>query len=154
MSQEYLNAVDDIISNKQFNKLKYERHHYATTRYDHSLEVSYKAYKICKKLNLDYKSVARAALLHDYFFDSDFDVNRGKRIFIHYKKSLENAKMIVDLTAKEENIIASHMFPIGGKKPKSIESVIVNAVDDVVAVKEKLSGDYRNIKKLVLNSLL
>jgi len=154
MSQEYLNSVDDIINNKNFNKLKYERHHYATNRYEHSLEVSYKAYKICKKLNLDYESVARAALLHDYFFDSDFTVNRGKRIFVHYKKSLENANEIVNLTKKEENIIASHMFPIGGQLPRCIESVIVNAVDDVISIKERLRMNYKNIKKLVLNSLL
>ena len=29
------------------------------------MEVSYKSYKIVKKFNLDYKSAARAGLLHD-----------------------------------------------------------------------------------------
>lgn len=152
MTKEYLDTVYGIINNDSFRELMSERHHYNTNRYQHSLEVSYKVFKICKRLNLDYESATRAALLHDYFFDSDFDVNRARRLFVHYKKSLENADKITYLTKKERNIIASHMFPFGGKLPRYKESVIVNAVDDIVSVKEKVKGDYRNIKKKVFDN--
>ena len=60
--------------------------------------------------------------------------------------ALENAKKITTLTSKEENIIASHMYPVGGKIPRYIESVIVDLIDNYVSLKEKFGGDYRSLK--------
>ena len=121
MSEEYLSIVGKIITNRKFQKLKQETHHHTTTRFDHCLAVSYKSYLICKKLNLDYESVAKAALLHDFFFDEQFkNKSKGKKLIKHYEKSLENAKKLSILNEKEENIIASHMFPIGGKTPRCL----------------------------------
>ena len=39
--------------------------------YEHLIKVSYKSYKIAKKLDLDYVSVARAGLLHDFYLDGN-----------------------------------------------------------------------------------
>lgn len=145
-NKEYLQIVEKIFNNRKFNKLKEETHHHNSNRFNHSVDVSYKTYKICKKLNLDYESAAKAALLHDFFFDSEFS-NKRDRMLKHPNKALENAKKITNLTEKEENIIESHMYPIGGKMPRSIESVIVDMVDDYVSFKEKLGGDYRSLKE-------
>ena len=64
---EYVDIVSDIINNEEFLKLKFYRHH-DNTRLDHCLKVSYNAYKLAKKFNLDYKAAARAGLLHDFFY--------------------------------------------------------------------------------------
>ena len=64
---EYIDIVRDIINNEEFLKLKFYRHH-DNTRLDHCLKVSYNAYKLAKKFNLDYKAAARAGLLHDFFY--------------------------------------------------------------------------------------
>ena len=144
-NKEYLQIVEKIFNNRKFNKLKEEIHHHNSNRFSHSVDVSYKTYKICKKLNLDYESATKAALLHDFFFESEFD-NKRDQMLNHPKKALENAKKITNLTKKEENIIESHMYPVGGKLPRSIESVIVDIVDDYVSLKEKLGGDYRSLK--------
>ena len=40
------------------------------------------------------------------------------------------------------------MFPIGGKVPKSIESLIVDLVDDTVSIKEVAISKYQLIKTL------
>ena len=144
-NKEYLQIVEKIFNNRKFNKLKNETHHHNSNRFSHSVDVSYKTYKICKKLNLDYESATKAALLHDFFFESEFD-NKRDQMLNHPKKAVENAKKITTLTKKEENIIESHMYPVGGKLPRSIESVIVDMVDDYVSLKEKLGGDYRSLK--------
>ncbi len=144
-NKEYLQIVEKLLENRKFSKLKNETHHHNSNRFNHSVEVSYKTYKICKKLRLDYESATKAALLHDFFFDKEFD-NKRERLIKHPKIALENAKKITNLSKKEQNIIASHMYPIGGTIPKYIESVIVDAVDDYVSLKEKLGGDFKNLK--------
>ena len=55
---------------EEFLKLKKCEHH-GISRFDHSLKVSYKAYKFAKKNNLDYKAVAVGGLLHDFFIDEN-----------------------------------------------------------------------------------
>ncbi len=143
---DYINIISQIVNNNDFQKLKYEKHH-TINRFDHSLEVSYKTYKICKKLRLDYVSATKAALLHDYFFDEEFrGLSKNKKLIMHYKHSISNAKKITDLTKKEENIIASHMFPIGGKTPKYLESIIVDMVDDYVAIKENATVQKHKLR--------
>lgn len=149
MDNEYLSLTEKILSNRKFKKLKEVDHHYTSNRYDHSVEVSYLSYKLCKKLGLDYKSAARAGLVHDFFFNEDIP-NKGKRLVTHYKKSIENASKIINLTDKERNIISSHMFPVGGTLPRSRESIIVDVVDDYVSIKERLSGDLKSIESAAI----
>lgn len=144
-NNEYLQIVENIFQNRNFNKLKEETHHHNSNRYNHCVEVSYKTYKLCKKLHLDYKSATKAALLHDFFFNDEFE-NKKDSLLNHPKKAKENAMKITNLTEKEQNIIESHMYPIGKKMPKHIESVIVDLVDDYVALKEKLGGDIKCLK--------
>ncbi len=149
MEKEYLKIVKKIINNKNYKKLKNETHHNHYERYSHSIAVSYKTYKICKKLNLDYVSATRAAVLHDFFFDNQFlDKSKFYKLTTHYKKSLENASKITSLNEKEKNIISSHMFPIGGKLPRSLESVVVDFIDDVVSFREFFSYKYRLVKTI------
>lgn len=144
-NDEYIKIVEKILENRKFNKLKDERHHHNSNRFNHSVEVSYKTYKICKKLGLDYESATKAALLHDFFFDKEFNSKKDKMLK-HPKKALENAEKITNLSLKEKNIIESHMYPVGGKTPRHIESVVVDVVDDYVALKEKLGGDFKSLK--------
>lgn len=159
-NKEYLQIVEKILENRKFNKLKNEIHHYNSNRFNHCIEVSFRTYKICKKLGLDYESATKAALLHDFFFNSDFE-NKRKSMINHPKIALENAKKITQITKKEENIITSHMYPIGGKIPRSTESIIVDIIDNYVSLKEKLGGDFKSLKAamnflfiLVINVLM
>ena len=135
--KEYLNIVSDILENEKFKKTKECRHH-GLTRYEHSLKVSYYSYILAKKHNLDYISVARAGLLHDFFINDDLSPRKQKvSMFVHPYKSLENANKYFELNKKEKNIIISHMFPtLPHKIPTSKESILVSAVDKVVATKE------------------
>ena len=60
-----------------------------------------------------------------------------KLMINHPEYALANSKKYFELSKLEEDIIVSHMFPIGKHVPKYIESWIVDLVDDVAAVYEK-----------------
>ena len=135
--KKYLNIVKDILSNEEFNEIKKIEHH-GTTRFDHSLRVSYYSYKISKTLRLDYEVVARAGLLHDFFISEEERSFKDKFIstFIHPKEAVENSIRVFDVNEKEVDIIRSHMFPIYKALPKYAESWIVSLVDKVVGTYE------------------
>lgn len=137
IDDQYKEIVKDILNDDEFNLMKRIEHH-GITRYDHSLKVSYYAYKMAKKLRLDSYKTARAGLLHDFFL-TDNDINQIKKIkntFTHNKLAAKNAKNRFDLSTLEINIIEGHMFPLNLTVPKYAESWIVNLVDKGVALKE------------------
>ena len=134
---EYLNLINNILNNEEFNKIKNIEHH-GVTRFEHSLRVSYYSYKVSKILKLDYKQVATGGLLHDFFITDDL---KGKKkafsMFFHPYKSLENATKYFKLSEMEKDIIISHMFPsLPHKIPKYLESWLVSIVDKIVATYE------------------
>lgn len=139
--REYKKIVKDIFRNTEFKKLCNIEHH-GISRMEHSIKISYYSYKIAKKLNFDYVSVARGALLHDFFLDGDERDGMEKFFdtFIHPKKALCTAAANFAINDVEKNIIVSHMFPIYLSIPKYKESVLVNAVDKVVGLKEMIKG--------------
>lgn len=137
---EYNYLVEDILKNRKFKKLEDCPHH-KTNRLEHSKRVSLNAYKICKKLNLDYVSAARAGLLHDFFTNNYKEEKAGKLMKEHPIIASYNSKKYFKLNQKELNIIESHMFPLNVKvKPKYIESYIVSMIDKIACVYEKIVG--------------
>ena len=137
--REFFNIVSDILINEDFEKLSNYVHH-NSNRLQHSLNVSYLSYKISKRLNLDYKKISRAALLHDFFFIDNESISRPTRLktlFEHPKYALDNSLKYFELSDMEKNIIITHMFPFGKYVPRYKESLIVNAIDDYVSVLEE-----------------
>ena len=136
--EKFLEIINDILANKSIQNLKLYKHHYAYTRLEHCLSVSYYTYVICKFLYLDYKSAARAALLHDlFFYDCEDKLSRPKNhIKNHPKIALENANKLFNLNKKEQDIILKHMWPLTFSPPKYLESFIVTIVDKYCAFKE------------------
>ena len=134
---DYYNIVDDILDNEKFKMMATCQHH-GLTRLDHSFKVSYYSYKLAKSFRLDYMSVARAGLLHDFFLNDDLEGNRRKlSMFFHPYKSLENSTKYFSLNEKEKDIIITHMFPtLPHKVPKYLESWLVSLVDKAVAIYE------------------
>ena len=128
--ENYKYIVNDIISNSKFNMIDGIIHH-GTTRLEHSLKVSYHSYKIAKLLHLDYISIARAGLLHDYYLERTVEYKKIKdkvKLFSvkHPSDAVYNASKIFNLSDKEKDIIKTHMFPVDYKIPKYLESWIVN----------------------------
>jgi len=134
---KYYNLVCDIINNKEFKKINSCVHH-GISRLEHSCRVSYYSYKVSKILKLNYKEVARAGLLHDFFLSKNITKKEKiKSMFTHPEKSLKNSEKHFILSNKEKNIIYSHMFPLNiNIVPRYKESWVVSIVDKVVATYE------------------
>lgn len=139
--KEYRKIVKDIFRNIEFKKLGNIEHH-GISRMEHSIKISYYSYKIAKKIGIDYVSVARGGLLHDFFLDGDERNNKRKFLdtFVHPRKALNTANANFNLNEIEKDIIVSHMFPIYIAVPKYKESIIVNLVDKIIGCKEMLRG--------------
>lgn len=138
---EFYSIIDDLINNETVRKMKNFKQHYDTSTYDHCLNVAYLSYIICKKLNLDYKSATRAAMLHDLFL---YDWRNSKKLlnlekshaFIHPKIALDNASKLFTLNEKEKDIILKHMWPVTISLPKYKESYIITFTDKFSTLKE------------------
>ena len=119
--EEFEEIIKPIIENDEVQKMKNYRQHADSSCYDHCMNVAYYTYYICKKLNLDYKSAARASMLHDFFLYDwrvKSDDRKGFHGFRHPRISLENAEKYFDLNEKEQDIILKHMWPITIKLSK------------------------------------
>ena len=147
---EFNLLIDDIIKNETVNEMKKYRQHYDTNCFDHCKEVAYQSYKVCKKLHLDYKAVARAGMVHDLFL-YDWRVKSAEHKplhgFRHPRIALNNALKLFDLSKKEQDIILKHMWPLTVVPPRYWESFIVSCVDKYCAIKESINH-YRKKNKL------
>ena len=79
---EFQNIIKELIENETVKQMKQYRQHYETTCFDHCYTVSYYCYLICKKYHLDYKSAARAGMLHDLFL-YDWRIRQPDRKGLH-----------------------------------------------------------------------
>ena len=145
---QYMDIVKDILSSDIFKKLAGFVQHGSTSTMEHSINVSYTTYLVCKKLNLDYKSAARAALLHDFYL---YDWHRpAKEIgthfhgFTHPYTAAKNAKKYFGITDKEAGMIKTHMFPFTPIPPLSREGWVLTMADKTTSVNEIIS----NMKKI------
>lgn len=134
----YLGCVEDLLSIEQVASMKQWNHHFSVTTYDHSLFVSYVAFRLARRWRCDYKMAARMGLLHDlYLYDSHApSINPIRQCFAHPVAAVLNARMLLSMSEKEENIIASHMWPLSKTMLRSREALIVNLADKFCATLE------------------
>ena len=153
---EFDEIIKDITENSNVSALKDHIQHINSSRYAHCKEVAFYTFLICKKLNLDYISAARGAMLHDFYFydwrNKHVEGQKKFHLFRHPRIALENALDIFKLNDLEKDIIAKHMWPLTISLPRFAESYIVTFVDKYCATKEFFR--FLKIKKNVklLNS--
>ncbi len=136
-----------IIESENFQKLKNFYAHKKTTIYEHCISVAKLSFlKSLTKKNIDYVSLIRGALLHDYYF---YDWHKNKPFtfhgYKHPKIAEQNACRDFELNEKEKNIIRSHMFPLTlFHFPKCSEAWIVTICDKKIA-KMEIRGEKNAI---------
>ena len=152
-NKEFKKIVKDILRNSEFKKLAYIEHH-GISRWEHLVKVAYYSYIVSKKLNMDYVSATRGALLHDFYLDGNERNNKRKFLdtFSHPKKALETSNNVFNINAIEKNIIISHMFPIYLSIPKYRESILVNIIDKFIGGYEMFM-EYKYKCKYQINYL-
>ena len=151
-ANEFKAIIKDIVENNTVQQMRNFRQHYDTSCFEHCYKVALISYIICKKLNLDYISAARAGMLHDLFlYDWRIREPGRKRFhaFHHPRIALNNSLKIFDLNEKEQDIILKHMWPITVIPPKSMEAFIITFVDKYCALLESYVH-YKQNRKLNL----
>lgn len=148
--------VKDILVNEEFQKRRLFKHHEKSV-WDHSIEVSFKAYKYSFHFNADRRVCALGGLLHDFYpyawlyseelnnYDSSYLKRLYKKEsffhkhgFTHAKEAYENYlkyfKKYED--KKVSDCIIKHMFPLNIKLPKYRESWLVSLADKASSLKD------------------
>jgi len=134
--------------------------HGSVNVFEHSYSVACVGVYIAKRfrIKVDYPSLVRGALLHDYFLYDWHIPDKSHRLhgIYHAKKALYNASRDFELNKIERDIISKHMFPLNIKLPRYKESVIVCIADKICATYETLSSTYlgnENVHKPLRNKL-
>lgn len=139
---EFFLIINDIIKNANVQKMKIYNQHAGTSCYKHCIQVAYYTYIICKKLNLDYISATRGAMLHDLFlYDWHNYAKQDKswksmHAFMHPKIALKNATKFFNLNNIEKDVIVNHMWPVTIKIPHYKETIVVTFADKYSACVE------------------
>lgn len=142
---EYLLCVNDLVAHRSVQSMQNYTQHGDTNCLTHSLYVSYYSYILSLKLNryikVDSRSIARGALLHDFFLYDwhEKSTRKGLHGFTHPKTALENATLHFQLNALEKDIIVKHMWPLTPKPPKFFASLLVSLVDKYISTLEIFS---------------
>lgn len=135
---EYEACVSELISNENVHLMENFIQHSDITCLEHSLNVSYRSYLICRWLGFDYRSAARGGLLHDFFL-YDWHITKpkdGLHGFTHPSAALKNANDNFILNKIEKDIIEKHMWPLTIRLPMHKESFIVSFVDKYCSLME------------------
>jgi uncharacterized protein len=146
---EYYLYVADILENTTVQTLKNYRHHVATTRFQHCVNVSYHNYLICRFFHLDAASAARAGLLHDLYYYDTKDYRHSKckteqsHNAHHPNVALHNACALFPVNAIEEDMIVKHMWPLTKERPRCKEGYVIVIVDKYCAAMEFFAPKMR-----------
>lgn len=138
--EEYMACVRDILENPVFQSMEEYIQHGHTTCRAHSIQVSYMAYRLCRKFDWNACAAARAGLLHDLFlYDWHTHAKETGSHFhgyTHPRTALTNAKQHFELNAIEENCILRHMWPLTPIAPKYWEGYAIVYADKVCGLGE------------------
>jgi len=140
---DFYKCIEDFLASEYVQEMKQYIQHGNTTTYSHCMTVAYYSYCLCLRLPFKYdvRSVARGAMLHDfYLYDWHYpDPSHRLHGFYHAKASLVNARKHFQLNSKEADIIEKHMWPLTiTHLPKCRESVVVCLVDKICSLAESL----------------
>ena len=138
--RDWLACVADLLGNRDvvsMDLLPQHRAGFSCLR--HSMMVSYFSFRVCQALGWKSREAARGGLLHDlYLYDwTDRTEHSGWELLQnHPKQALANANKRFLLTPREQDAIATHMFPLTPTPYHYKESFIVSTMDKVSAVLE------------------
>ena len=147
-SGEYYSYVRDLLCSSDVQRLRECRHHIGTSRFQHSLNVSYYNYRLCRFFKLDARAAARAGLLHDLFFydRKTHEKIRNRHPAEHANIALYNASMQFPISELEGDMILNHMWPATPHLPRHAETFIITIVDKFCATVELSEHFFKKLR--------
>jgi len=150
---KYKDDIAEIIDTPEMQKSKNFVQHGKVSVFSHSVAVADYSCRVARnmRLNVDFRSLVRGALLHDFFlydWHDDWDLLHG---FKHPRMALKNASEQFSLNKKERNIIRKHMWPMTFMNiPTCKEAWLVCLVDKYCSLLETFKIFRYNYDKAVL----
>ncbi|SHJ68808.1 HD domain-containing protein [Parasporobacterium paucivorans] len=134
----YEKCICDLIHNEAVLSMEKYIQHSNISCLEHCIHVSYRSYRLCRRLGLDYVSAARGGLLHDFFlYDWHIDKpGNGLHGFSHPGTALRNATGKFSLNEMEKDIIERHMWPLTLRAPRYKETLVISLVDKYCSLVE------------------
>lgn len=134
LARQWLEFVGPLLSTPEVMSMGRYGHHLAISCYQHSVFVSFVAFRIAKHMGWDARAAARAGLLHDLYLYDPASLPSRKQCIVHPEVALRNARILCpDLTAGEQNAIAAHMWPLARHMPRCSVAVAVTLADKICA---------------------
>jgi len=138
---DYRPQLAKLCNQGRIQEMKQYPQHGSVSTYAHVVRVATTALNWSRALRLHTSEdeLLRGAMLHDYYlYDWHDPVNKGHATQ-HPLRALKNAEEDFDLTNKERNIIAAHMWPLPPNRlPKSREAWLVCFADKWCSLLETL----------------
>ena len=132
--------IEPLLKLTDVQKMRQYIQHGNTSCLEHCLTVAYYSYLLSKhfNLNVDFASLLRGSLLHDFFLYDWHDKHNHASFhgFRHPGIALTNARSRFSLTPIEVDIIRHHMWPLTPTPPHSKEAYIVCLVDKWCSLNE------------------
>lgn len=145
----YVDIVAPLLAEPMVQELANYTQHHHSDRLTHSIDVSYVSYRLALRWSLNASAVARGGILHDLFY-YDWRVTKfelGTHAFIHPRVALRNAEKITQLSPMEKDIILKHMWGATTARPHYRESLLVDMVDNYLAIAEFFSPMVKKFKE-------
>lgn len=138
---DYIPLIQGLLATPEVQSMGQWNHHLGVSCFQHSVFVSYVAWRLAPRFGVDPYLAARAGLLHDLYLYEPYDptAHPGSQCFYHPVAALQNAKKLVpDLSPQEENSILTHMWPLAAHMPRCRLAIVVNLADKFCATVELL----------------
>ncbi|HBB05271.1 MAG TPA: phosphohydrolase [Firmicutes bacterium] len=151
----FLEIVSEFLENPHYQQIDKFIAHGDWTVLDHSLNVASLCYEIGKRkgLELDYRSLIRAAMLHDFYCYDWHLPHKGKRLhgFRHPGFAIKEASKYFELSPFEKKLIHVHMFPLTfWRFPLSKEARLLVKCDHISALYEHKYRKNDRLRKRTL----
>lgn len=144
---EFYTLVEDLLNHEQVQLLDEFGQHMNTSRLQHSINVAYYTFLICRKFNWHTEEAVRAALLHDLFhYNWEENKEEGWHPAVHPVNALKNARMICEVTPIMADGIKKHMWPLTLSLPKYKESWIITLMDKYCATLEVMTSMTHSLR--------
>jgi uncharacterized protein len=139
----------------QLPEMNHYIQHGKTSTLLHCIAVAYVSCRLAEILRISpyRQEIFRGAMLHDYFLYDWHEKDDSHRWhgFTHPEKALENANRDFKLSAREQDMIEKHMFPLTMSLPKYRESFLICLVDKGCSTYEVFCRDpYRGLREKFL----
>ena len=142
----YLDCVGELLADPQVQAMKEIRHHPGVSCFEHSLFVSYVAFRLAERWRGNRRGAARAGLLHDLYLYAPTSLPSSKQCFAPPLAAVRNARALCgELSPQEENGILPHMWPLAPRAPRSRTAAAVCRADKLCATAEVL-GIWRRLE--------